>query len=180
MAKTAGSSVRFTALPLPGGGGAPREWHGQYCMAVPAAPEWVALDYAAVMASRVSLQGLFGAGDPWPPEDLTRAGDEADLAWHDREFRQGRSFAYSLLSLDRQQCLGCLYLYPTASPEHDGEAYLWTTVTEPASLREAIVEEIMAWLDTDWPFRALAWPGRRIPFSRWQFANYYAERRAAG
>lgn len=88
----------------------PLEWQGTKCIALPAAPSLVELDYAAVMASREQLQGLFGAGDAWPPADLTQADDEADLAWHEREFVQGASFAYSLLSTDRQRCLGCLYL----------------------------------------------------------------------
>lgn len=153
----------------------PAEWHGTYCLALPAEPRWVVLDYAAVMASRMALHGLFAADDPWPPADLTQAEDEADLAWHQREFAEGRSFAYSLFSFDRQRCLGCLYLYPTASPEHDGEAYLWTSRSEPAELRQQIEKEVMQWLEQAWPFQALAWPGRRIPFRQWSFANYYAE-----
>lgn len=158
-------------------GSAPTRWQGSHCIAVPAAPHLAALDHAAVMAGRQALEGLFGPGDPWPPATLTRAEDEADLAWHEREFRQGRSFAYSLLDREMQACLGCVYLYPTASPDHDGEAYLWTTVTRTQALRRAVAGEVTDWLERTWPFRALAWPGRTIPFSRWRFPNYYAEQR---
>ncbi|WP_339842594.1 hypothetical protein [uncultured Halopseudomonas sp.] len=166
-------------LRLPIGFQAPAQWSGRQCILVPAAPDLVALDYAAVMASREQLQGLFGAGDAWPPADLTQADDGLDLAWHEREFVQGQSFAYSLLSNDRQRCLGCLYLYPTASPAHDAEAYLWAAATEPEPVRAAVMQEVMQWLENDWPFTALAWPGRMIAFSDWPHANYYAVRRNA-
>lgn len=73
------------------------QWQGQHCVLLPASPRWVELDYAAVMACREQLQGLFGAGDAWPPAELTQADDQADLAWHAAEFEQGKSFAYSLL-----------------------------------------------------------------------------------
>jgi hypothetical protein len=162
---------------LPDGYQAPAEWHGQSCIALPAAPRWAELDYAAVMASREQLQGLFAENDAWPPADLTAADDAADLAWHEVEFIHGKSFAYSLLSTDLQRCLGCLYLYPTASRDHQAEAYLWTAVTETELLRRAVVDEVMQWLGSDWPFSALAWPGRSIAFSDWPYANYYAAQR---
>ena len=174
-----GEDVDAFHLRLPTGFQAPAVWQGQQCLLVPAAPCWVKLDYAAVIASRGQLQGLFGAGDAWPPADLTQADDKADLAWHEQEFAQGKSFAYSLLSTDRERCLGCLYLYPTASPEHDAEAYLWAAATEPELVRAAVVAEVMQWLARDWPFAALAWPGRAIAFSDWPYPNYYAVRRNA-
>ncbi|TVP87510.1 MAG: hypothetical protein EA348_12920 [Pseudomonadaceae bacterium] len=155
----------------------PQHWQGQHCVALPAAAALAELDYAAVMASRAQLQGLFAADDPWPPADLTLADDRADLAWHATEFQQGKSFAYSLLSHDRSRCLGCLYLYPTASPAHGGEAYLWTRTTEPEPLRQAIEAEVITWLANDWPLQNLAWPGRSMPFNQWPYANYYSVKR---
>ena len=166
----------FRPLPVEGWS-APAQWRGRHCIAVPAAPHLAALDHAAVMASWKTLEGLFGPGDPWPPSTLTEAEDEADLAWHEQEFRQGRSFAYSLLEGNQRACLGCVYIYPTASPEHDAEAYLWTVVTRAEALRTAVAEEVIQWLEMAWPFRALAWPGRVIPFRHWTFPNYYAEQR---
>lgn len=157
--------------------GVPLKWQGQFCIAIPATAALAELDYAAVMASRAQLQGLCAADDTWPPAHLTLADDQADLTWHEDEFRQGRSFAYSLLSHDRSRCLGCLYLYPTESPAHSGEAYLWTSTSEPESLRNAIEADVMAWLANDWPLHDLAWPGRVIPFRQWPYANYYSAKR---
>tara|TARA_R110001592_G_scaffold108031_10_gene302269 strand:- start:13198 stop:13758 length:561 start_codon:yes stop_codon:yes gene_type:complete len=174
-----GAAAPAFHLQLPDGYQAPAAWHGQSCIVLPAAPRWAVLDYAAVMASREQLQGLFAENDAWPPADLTAADDAADLAWHEVEFIHGKSFAYSLLSTDLQRCLGCLYLYPTASRDHQAEAYLWTAVTETELLRCAVVDEVMHWLESYWPFNALAWPGRSIAFSDWPHANYYAAQRNA-
>jgi hypothetical protein len=168
-------------LPLPlNGFPVPATWRGEQVLLVPASPEWVGLDCAAVIESRSKLKHIFGPQDSWPPADLNREMDEADLAWHALEFSNRSSFAYHLLSHDRQQCLGCLYLYPTASRNHDAEAYLWTHIRLNASQATLIEDEVIDWVTRDWPFRAVAWPGRLIPFEQWEEAdipNYYASTR---
>ncbi len=50
-------------------------------------------------------------GGSWPQEAVTEEFDFLDLAWHEREFRDGTSFAYAVYS-DSGEYLGCLYLYP--------------------------------------------------------------------
>ncbi|WP_372958211.1 hypothetical protein [Marinobacter sp.] len=160
----------------------PAQWSGKHVLLVPAGREWVSVDYPAVMESRSKLKHLFGPRDQWPPDDLTREMDEADLAWHAREFASRRSFAYHLLSHDQQRCLGCLYLYPTASREHDAEAYLWTHIGLNASQATLIEDEVIHWVSRDWPLRSVAWPGRFIPFNQWDesgLPNYYASTRMA-
>ena len=157
----------------------PRQWHSQHFMAVAAEAAQVELDYAAVMASRTELIGLFAEGDPWPTADLTLAEDRADLDWHHKEFSHGQSYAWSLLSEDRARCLGCLYLYPTANPGYSGEAYLWTSSGEPEHIRQTMETDVMAWLASTWPTTKLAWPGRTIPFNQWHYPNYYNVKRFA-
>jgi hypothetical protein len=165
-------------LPLPVDGFTiPTHWKGEHALLIPAGPEWVELDYNAVIQSREKLKHLFGPKDPWPPEDLSPDMDRADLAWHAKEFDTRRSFAYHLLTHDQQACLGCLYLYPTASSQHDAEAYLWTHIDLRAENGKRIEEEVIHWINTCWPFENIAWPGRLIPFENWERAgipNYYA------
>lgn len=164
--------------PLPTDGfRVPRRWQGEHSLLVPAAPRWVELDYGAVMASRRKLRNLFRRADTWPPADLTLEGDRADLAWHEQEFEARRSFAYLLLNNDASRCLGCLYLYPTASRDHDAEAYLWTHINMSTAQANRIENEVIHWVTHQWPFVAVAWPGRFIPFAAWEKAaipNYYA------
>lgn len=159
----------------------PTRWYGRQLMLVSAGPEWVAQDYAAVMASRRHIKHLFGPRDSWPPDDLSIEDNLADLEWHRQEFSALRSFAYHLLDPEGLACLGCLYLYPTASDAHDAEAYLWTHVSLPREQAAQMEDEVIAWINGSWPFAAIAWPGRVIAFDAWAAAglpNYYASTRS--
>ena len=62
-------------------------------------------DYDAVMSSVEHLQGLMGSDDGWPL-GLTIEENLIDLGWHQREFTLRHSFAYSVMSLDDELCLG--------------------------------------------------------------------------
>lgn len=103
--------------------------------------------------------------------------DRADLVWHKQDFHQRKSFAYHLLNHEASQCLGCLYIYPTASRDHDAEAYLWTHIDLNTTRANLIKNEVIDWITHQWPLAAIAWPGRSIPFAEWEEAalpNYYA------
>lgn len=78
-------------------------------------------DFAAVTRSAGLLRGLF-AGD-WPA-GLTREDDLLDLAWHEREFALGRSFAWTLRLADGTHA-GCAYLFPAPGARGTGEAVFW-------------------------------------------------------
>jgi hypothetical protein len=68
------------------------------------------LDYEAVMSSIDTIRQTRG-GD-WPEPTLSFEDDQIDLAWHQREFENGTSLAYTVMKPDETECLGCLYLYP--------------------------------------------------------------------
>jgi hypothetical protein len=160
----------------------PSGWQGNLVRLLPCAPQWVTQDIEAVRVSRDRLRQLFRPDDAWPADDIDEDEDRADLAWHAAEFEARRSFAYHLFDPEGSRCLGCLYLYPTRSEKHDGEAYLWTRTDLPAGQADAIESEVMIWIASVWSFTALAWPGRRIPFDQWdsdQTPNYYVVTRHA-
>lgn len=50
-------------------------------------------------------------GGTWPSEPVTEDFDLLDLAWHEREFRDGDSFAYVVYDTS-DNYIGCFYLYP--------------------------------------------------------------------
>ena len=81
-------------------------------------------DYDAVMASVNHLTGLMGDSDDWPV-GLTIEENLIDLGWHQREFTLRHSFAYSVMSLKEELCLGCCYIYPPIKPDFDAQAYYW-------------------------------------------------------
>lgn len=50
-------------------------------------------------------------GGSWPSEPVAEDFDLLDLAWHEREFRDGTSFAYVVYN-EAGEYIGCVYLYP--------------------------------------------------------------------
>lgn len=113
------------------------------------------------MTSIDHLNGIFGAYSNWPDRELTLEQDLIDLGWHQKEFQRRSSFAYTVMSLDEARCLGCMYIYPPSSEQHDADVYYWARQSEVANgLEERLFESIKNWLQTSWPFAAVNYPGR--------------------
>src|SRR5258706_15112050 len=117
----------------------------------------VYLDYIAVMSSIDIIKNTRG-GD-WPTKDLTFEDDLIDLAWHQREFENRHSFAYTVMDLEGTECLGCIYFYPPGTrkkaPENsDVDISFWVTAKAyREGLYEILYKEILEWLDQDWLFK---------------------------
>jgi hypothetical protein len=124
------------------------------------------LDYKAVMSSTDIIRKTRG-GD-WPTSDLTFEDDQIDLAWHQREFERRTSFAYTVMSLDEKECLGCLYLSPPGSRgemtrDADVDVSFWVTRTAyDNGLYAVLFSTIKQWLAT-WPFRKIAYSNAILP-----------------
>jgi hypothetical protein len=120
----------------------------------------VVKDYDAVMTSADHLQGVLDDDSPWP-QGLTLEQDLIDLGWHQKEFQKRTSFAYTVMSLDEAECLGCVYIYPSSESAHDAEIFLWVRASEYAKgLDPVLFETVTAWVKAAWPFAAVRYPGR--------------------
>jgi hypothetical protein len=68
-------------------------------------------DFEAVTSSAERLRKV------WPdsgwPDGLTLRQNLVDLGWHEKEFQNRTSFAYTMVAPDESQVLGCVYFYPT-------------------------------------------------------------------
>ena len=125
------------------------------------------LDYQAVMSSIAIIKQTRG-GD-WPSPKLSFLDDQIDLGWHQREFENKTSFAYTVMSLDEQECLGCLYLYPPgyrngASKHGDVDVSFW--VTQKAydkGLYSILYKALNDWLKSTWPFKKIVYTNKEIP-----------------
>ena len=123
-------------------------------------------DYDAVMSSVDALQAIRPHSDR--PVGLTLAQNLIDCGWHQREFQTRHSFAYTVVSLDESRVLGCVYFYPTRKRGHDAEVYLWARETRLGSGLDASLGVVVKrWLNSDWPFKNPAMPGRDIDWSTW-------------
>jgi hypothetical protein len=89
-------------------------------------------DYDAVMTSIEHLQKTkpFGPEHNWPSKDLTLEQDLIDLGWHQKEFQRRSSFAYTVMSLDESQCLGCVFIDPSPNKIYDAEIIIWVRQSE--------------------------------------------------
>lgn len=121
----------------------------------------VVKDYDAVMSSLEHLQRqkVFGGGRP--ESSLTLEQDLIDLGWHQKEFQTRRSFAYTMMSLDESECLGCVYLYPSKNPEYDAVVYLWVRESEfKKGMDGVLFAAVKKWMASEWPFERVGYPGR--------------------
>jgi hypothetical protein len=124
-------------------------------------------DYDAVMTSVDRLVGFMEPASQWP-RGLTLEEDLIDLGWHQREFTQRHSFAYTVMAPDESVCLGCCYILPSDKRGYDAMALYWArTSFLAAGFEERLGAAFRAWIAKDWPFAAVAYPGRDIPWSDW-------------
>ncbi len=129
----------------------------------------VELDYEAVMTSREHLRSIFAAHTTWPADDMTLERDLEDLRRHQHEFETRTAFAYTVVSLDEHLCLGCVYIYPVSKSTYDAHVYLWVRSSElEKGLDSVLFATVKAWIDHDWFFKHVAYPGRDIDWQTWK------------
>lgn len=125
-------------------------------------------DYDAVMESEHRLRNVFRENGTWPL-GLTLEQDIIELGWHQTEFQMRTSFAYTAVSLDEQQVLGCMYIYPSNVPAYDVEISMWVRESQVScGLDEHLFETVQNWVTHSWPFNNPAYPGRLISFGEWK------------
>jgi hypothetical protein len=124
-------------------------------------------DYEAVMSSVEQLRNV------WPhsgwPDGLTRKDNLIDLGWHQKEFTNRTSFAYTMVTLDESMVVGCVYVNPTRKRDFDAEIYLWVRQSEIENgLDDRLFDTVVKWLDESWEFKRPAFPGRAIAWEKWK------------
>lgn len=128
----------------------------------------VVKDYGAVMSSIEHLTEMF-PGSIWPTKDFTFEQNLIDLGWHQKEFQKRSSFAYTVVSLDESQVIGCVYINPTTKGDYDAEITMWVRASVLKHGLDAIVfDSVQKWISRDWPFQKVAYPGREIPWAEWE------------
>lgn len=105
------------------------------------------MDLEAVTASTARLRHQYPEANGWPL-GITLHDNIADLGWHEKEHRDGSSFAYTVLSARRDRCLGCIYVIP------NGEGALlsfWmrSDLADGPSEQD-LRDEIRDWVAQDW------------------------------
>ena len=96
-------------------------------------------------------------GGSWPEEELSEEYNDLDLAWHERENRDGTSFAYSIRDAQGEY-IGCIYLYPLGQRQelsqellaYDFDASWWTTnIAYSRGDYAVLYNGLRTWLDQE-------------------------------
>jgi len=128
----------------------------------------VVKDYDAVMTSIDHLKEMYPISS-WPSEDLTFEQDLIDLGWHQKEFQMRSSFAYTVVSPDESEVIGCLYINPTTKGNYDARITMWIrTSMLDKGLDTILFNSVKEWIVKDWPFKKVAYPGREIAWEDWK------------
>lgn len=107
---------------------------------LPLTVDHVELDYEAVMDNR-NEDGL----SLYPTHTLKQ--NLIDLGYHQKEHQKGASYTYTILDIDKDTCIGCIYIYPSTTRI---EVDAWVRDLYK-SLESEIFENIKAWIGSeDW------------------------------
>ena len=135
---------------------------------VPLGPDLTDIDYAAYMSSIEHLQKTFTRSDRWPTAELTREDAVLDMETEQGRFERRESFAYGVLTPDGTRERGCVYVRPATKPGYDATVALWVTQAEfDAGFDAELYEWVQAWVEEEWPFENVAYPGRKIEWVQW-------------
>ncbi len=128
----------------------------------------VKIDYPAVMGSRERLWTIFGDLWGWPPESLTFEEDAADLARHEMEMSENRSFNYAFLDQQEKALAGCVYIDPPERTGADADISWWVVddlvSTTLASSLDTLIPQ---WITECWPFHKPRFIGIDISWDEW-------------
>lgn len=153
---------------LPDGFVAPNSLVFEDLVALPLARKDVEADMAAVNSSLEVIRKTRGGS--WPAEALTEEFNFLDLAWHEREFRDGDSFAYAVRDTS-DKYIGCFYLYPIGLRTHltevlvefDVDASWWVTAEAyEKGYYEKLYSALRQWLK-EFPFNNVYHSNKEIP-----------------
>ena len=128
----------------------------------------VVKDFDAVMSSIEHLQEMF-PNSGWPAKDFTFEQNLIDLGWHQKEFQNRNSFAYTVVSLDESQVIGCLYINPITKGDYDARITMWVRASEVDNgLDPILFDSVKKWISEKWQFKKVAYPGREISWEQWK------------
>ncbi|MGQ7788584.1 GNAT family N-acetyltransferase [Nesterenkonia sp. K-15-9-6] len=118
----------------------------------PLGPQHNEADLRAWTSSIAHIRATPGYPDgSWPPEQgMGPEENLADLTRHAADFVARRGFTFTVLDPD-DDVIGCVYLYPSASPEHDVEVQSWVR-QDHAELDEPLAQAVADWLVVAWPW----------------------------
>jgi RimJ/RimL family protein N-acetyltransferase len=127
----------------------------------PLGPQHNAADLAAWTSSIEHIRATPGYPDgDWPPaEGMSPEENLADLTRHAADFEAGKGFTFTVLDPADGEVIGCVYLYPTRSPDHDVVVQSWVRA-DRADLDAPVADAVAGWIEAQWPWQRVDRCGR--------------------
>jgi hypothetical protein len=109
---------------------------------------------------------VVGVGGARPHD--ARLGDEllarrpqpgGQLQAHADDFENRSGFTYTVLDPATSDVIGCVYIYPDDSEQHDARVHSWVRASR-AELDVQLWRAVTAWLAEEWPFERVAYAER--------------------
>jgi hypothetical protein len=148
---------------------------------VPLGPDLVKIDFDAYMSSIEHLQKTFSRSANWPRPGISDADAMLDMQTEQGRFKARKSFAYAVLTPDGSRERGSVYIRPSPVKGHDAMVSLWVTKAEfDAGFDAELYAWVTRWVQTGWPFKKVAYPGRAIEWSTWDSAVAASKAATAG
>ncbi len=119
----------------------------------PLGPQHNESDLAAWTSSIEHIRATPGYPDGrWPPLDGMPAEDNLrDLRRHAEDFAERRGFTFTVLD-PVDDVIGCVYLYPTTSEDHDVTIQSWVRA-DRAELDVPLADTVADWVAAEWPWQ---------------------------
>jgi len=125
----------------------------------PLGPQHNEPDYEAWSSSLEHIRQTPGWEQSSWPDDRDLAKNLDDLKGHADDFEQRKGFTYTVLDPAAGDVIGCVYIYPDKTGEHDAKVLSWVRASR-AELDEPLWQAVGAWLEADWPFERISYAER--------------------
>ena len=125
----------------------------------PLGPQHNDSDYEAWSSSMEHIHATPGWEESSWPDDRSPADNLRDLERHAADFEQRAGFTYTVLDPKTGDVIGCVYIYPDKSGEHDARVLSWVRASR-AELDAPLWRAVSDWLATEWPFERVAYAER--------------------
>ncbi len=151
--------------PRNGGFAAPEELRAKDFLLRPIRASDAEIDHEAVMESKAFLRIWEQTG--WPQEGFNVEANRDDLVRHERSHAKGASFTYTVVNPELDQCLGCVYVFPTSADlfgqaqiaatgearweDYELAVYFWVRTSRLADgLDTSLVDALDVWFRQQW------------------------------
>ena len=125
----------------------------------PLGPQHNEPDYDAWSSSVEHIRGTPGWETSSWPDDRSLEDNLRDLQRHADDFEKRTGFTYTVLDRATGDVIGCVYIYPEQSGQHDASVRSWVRASR-AELDVELWRAVTAWLADEWPFERVAYAER--------------------